>query len=100
MQLKKHNKLDKTGIGLLAVFLVTLIIFILVYLFGEKEVSFSNYAKSLWYLHALVKLGSLCIFANLLVFMGFVRLKYDKAAKGVLGATIFYAFIVLASRVF
>jgi hypothetical protein len=100
MQRRKHNTFDKTGIGFLAGFLVPVIIFFAVYLFGENEISVSDYVKNLWYLHALVKLGSLCIFGNLAVFFGFLRLKYEKAAKGVLGATLVYAFAVLVSRAF
>lgn len=100
MQQKKRNPFDKTAIGLIAGFLVPLIIFFGIYFFGESEISLSNYVKSLWQIHALVKLGSLCVFVNLLVFTGFIKLKYDKAAKGVLGATLIYAFAVLVSRAF
>ena len=100
MQKRKQNPLDKTGIGLLAGFMVPVLLFFAVYFFGESDIEFSNYVKSLWQIHALVKLGSLCVFANLLVFMGFIKLKYDKAAKGVLGATLIYAFAVLVSRAF
>ncbi len=100
MQQRKSNKLDNMGIGLMAGFLMPVIIFFAVFYFGEKNISFSNYIGNLWYLQALVKLGSLCVFANSAVFMGFIKLKYDKAARGVLGATIVYAFTVLLSRAF
>ncbi|MBN2635827.1 MAG: hypothetical protein JXR61_06120 [Prolixibacteraceae bacterium] len=99
-QQKKQNRWDQTGIGFLAGFLVPLIIFFGVWLFGRYKISFSDYIENLWHLHALVKLGSLCVFANLLVFMGFIRLKFDRAARGVLGATLIYALIVLISRAF
>jgi hypothetical protein len=100
MQRRKKNKFDNTGIGLLAGFLVPVIIFFAVYFIRENGISFSNYVGNLWYLQSLVKLGSLCVFANSAVFMGFIKLKYDKAARGVLGATIIYAFAVLISRAF
>ena len=99
-QHRKRNRWDQTGLGFLAGFLVPLIIFFGVYLFGENDISILAYVKSLWQLHILVKLGSLCVFANLLIFMGFIRKKYDNAAKGVLAATLIYAFAVLISRVF
>jgi hypothetical protein len=99
-QRKKRNRWDRTGIGFAAGFFVPVIIFFAVWLFGKNEVSFSNYIQSLWYFHALVQAGSLCVFANLLVFMGFIRKKYDKAARGVLAATLIYAFAVLVSRAF
>jgi hypothetical protein len=90
--------LDSLIIGFLAGFIVPLLIFFAVYIFGEQDVSLSSYIKNLWRLQALIKLMSLCVFANLLVFMGFIRLKYDQAARGVLGATILYVMAVLISR--
>lgn len=94
------KKGDKTWIGLLAGFSLPILIFTAVYFFGKNEISFSNYIRGLWRLQSLVQLGSLCVFANLAVFMLFIRLKYDFAARGVLGVTILYAFIVLISRAF
>jgi hypothetical protein len=96
----KKQPFDATGIGFLSGFLIPMIIFILVYIFRKQEISFEDYINSLWHLNALVKLGSLCVFANLLVFMGFIRLKYDKSARGVLGATILYALAILIIRAF
>ncbi|SHJ91992.1 hypothetical protein SAMN05444280_14025 [Tangfeifania diversioriginum] len=92
--------MDKSLVGFLAGFSVPVIIFLAVYLLGEKDVSFSKYVNSLWHLQALVKLGSLCVFANLLVFMGFIKINYERAARGVLGATIIYALAILISKTF
>ncbi len=100
MQRKKRKPLDSPAIGFLVGFLIPVLVFFGVFWFGERGVSFENYVKNLWHLQALVKLGSLCVFANLLVFMGFIRLKYDQSARGVLGATILYALAVLISRAF
>lgn len=100
MPRKKRNYFDSTAIGFLLGFLVPLFIFMAVYIFGESDISFSNYVNNLWRLHALMKLASLCVFANLVVFMGFIRIKYDKAARGVLGATIIYGLAIIISRAF
>jgi hypothetical protein len=100
MQQRKRKPLDSPKIGFAVGFSVPILIFFLVYLFGESTVSFKNYVKNLWYLQALIKLASLCVFANLLIFMGFIRLKHDRSARGVLGATILYALAVLISRIF
>lgn len=97
---KKKKPLDKAAVGFLVGFSVPLLVFLGVWFFGEKGIPFSNYVGNLWHLQALVKLGSLCVFANLLAFMGFIRLKYDRAARGVLGATIIYAMAVLISKAF
>ncbi len=100
MQRRKINKLDNLGIGLLVGFLTPVIIFFAVYLISERGITFSNYVGNLMYLQSLVKLGSLCVFANSAVFMGFIKLKYEKTARGILAATIIYAFVVLISRAF
>lgn len=100
MQQSPHRKLDKIEIGLLAGFLLPPVIFLLVYLIGENSVSFADYIKSMWRLQALIKIFSLCVFTNLAAFWGFLRLKYERAARGVLGATILYAIVVLISKAF
>jgi len=97
---RQKNKLDHIGVGLLTGFLLPVIIFLIVYKVEDKEVSFIEYVNSLWRLQALVKLGSLCVFANVAVFWIYLQLKFEKAARGVLGATILYAFVVLISRAF
>lgn len=100
MQRLKKSKFDNVGIGLLAGFVLPVIVFFAVYYISERGISFSNYIGNLWYLQSLVKLGSLCVFANSAMFMGLLQLKFEKAARGVLGATIIYAFMVLISRAF
>lgn len=100
MQRPKRNTFDKTGIGLAAGLVVPVVIFIAVYWFGENELSFTRFVQNMWHIHALVKLGSLCVFANLLVFWLFIRLKYDQAARGILGATLAYALVILISKAF
>jgi hypothetical protein len=100
MQRRKTNKLDNVGIGFLVGFLLPVIIFFAVYLIGKNEISIAEFTNSLWQLNVLVKLGSLCVFVNSAVFMGFIKLKFEKTARGILGATIIYAFAVLISRVF
>lgn len=98
MARRNRKQLDSVVVGFAAGFSVPVLVFFAVYFFGEQDVSFTGYIRNLWRLQALVKLVSLCVFANLLVFMGFIRLKYDRAAQGVLGATILYGLAVLVSR--
>jgi hypothetical protein len=98
MPRKRRQPFDSTAIGFMVGFLIPVVIFFAVYFFGEYDVPFSNYVKNLWHLHALVKLGSLCVFANLVVFMGFIRINYEQSARGVLGATILYALAILISK--
>lgn len=98
MERKAKNRFDHTGIGFLIGFALPVIVFFVVYLLGNHDVSFTEYIQSLLKLNVLIKLGSLCVFLNSAVFMGFIKLKFERAARGVLGATIIYAFVVLISR--
>ena len=100
MQQRKKHRLDNTGIGFLIGFMLPVLVFFTVYLMGNNAADFSDYVKSLWQLRALIKLGSLCVFANSIVFMLFIQMKFEKTARGILGATILYAFVVLISRIF
>ena len=98
MQAQRKKRFDQTGIGLIIGFFVPVLVFLIVYVLGNHNVSLSEFADGLWKIHALIKLGSLCIFVNSIVFMGFIRMKYEKTARGILGATIVYAMVVLISK--
>jgi len=100
MQLRKTQRLDNVGIGFLIGFVLPVFIFLAVYLIGKNELTILDYTKSLMELNVMVKLGSLCVFVNSAVFMGFIKLKFEKTARGILGATIVYAFVILISRAF
>lgn len=98
MQRRKRNKLDKFEVGFLAGLVLPVAIFFGVFLASDQTDSFVQYLKGMWRMQALIKLGSLCVFANVAVFWLFLQKKFEKAARGVLGATILYAFAVLISR--
>ena len=100
MQRRRTNRLDNVGIGFLVGFVLPVIVFLIVYLVGKNDISILEYTNSLQQLNVLVKLGSLCVFVNSAVFMGFIKLKFEKTARGILGATIIYAFVVLISKAF
>lgn len=97
---RKTNRLDNVGIGFLVGFLLPVVVFFVVYLIGKNEISIAEYTYSLMKLNVMIKLGSLCVFVNSAVFMGFIKLKFEKTARGVLGATIIYAFVILISLAF
>lgn len=98
MQRRSKNKYDTPGVGLITGLVLPVFLFFIVYLVKENTVSFVQYIKGMWHMQALIKLGSLCVFANAAVFWIFLKAKYEKAARGVLGATLLYAFVVLISR--
>ena len=95
---KRKNKFDNLALGFLIGFLIPPVIFFAVYHFNDHKGSFIDYINGLWKMQALVKLGSLCVFANVGAFWLFLNSKAEKSARGILGATILYALFVLISR--
>jgi len=93
---KNRNKLV---VGFLLGLGLPLVVFIVLYFLSKQEVSLTDYLLSLWRLGALLKIMSLSVLPNLILFLHFYRIKYDLAARGVLMATFFYAFVVVLSKV-
>lgn len=100
MQRRRNNRFDNVGIGVLIGSILPVIVFVVVYFLGNREVSIIEYTASLQKLNVLIKLGSLCVFVNSGAFMGFIQLKMEKTARGILAATIVYALVVLVSKAF
>lgn len=96
---RKQKKNDKMGVGFIMGILLPFFIFIMIYLVRYPDVPLFEYLASLWQFQALLKILSLCVIPNLLVFLLYIRRKMDFAAKGVLAATFIYALIVLASKI-
>ncbi len=97
---RKKNRFDNVGIGFLVGFILPVVVFFAVYLISNNDISIAEYTQGLLKLNVMIKLGSLCVFVNSAVFMGFIKLKFEKTARGVLGATIIYAFVILISLAF
>ncbi|HNQ38187.1 MAG TPA: hypothetical protein PLX49_04345 [Prolixibacteraceae bacterium] len=93
---KKQNTL---GMGLATGIILPLAIFVIFYLSRYSRIPFFSFVSQLAEMNMLVKLFSLCGFANLLAFFFFYRRQMDQAAKGVVAATFLYAFAVLLSRI-
>ena len=74
-----------------------LIMFLIMYLVRYHEVGILEYLSKLWRFQILIKLMTLCVLPNLLLFLVFFKKKYDMAARGVLMATFIYAFFVIIS---
>lgn len=86
--------------GFIAGILLPLGVFVLVYLFRYREVSFSEYLQNLVQLRILIKMVSLCGFFNLFLFIYFYHRKFDRLATGIIAASFLFAFLVLLSRIF
>ncbi len=98
MVVTTRNRFDRILIGWLIGILVPLIIFLITYMVKYGQLDFVVFLKDLWQMKMLLKLMSLCVYANLGLFFLFYRLKYDMAARGVIMATFMYAFLVLVAK--
>lgn len=98
MRTSKRN-INKIKFGFWPGLLLPLVMFLAMYLARYHEVGFWEYVQNLWRFYMLVKLLTLCVLPNLLLFFYFIRMKYDLAARGVLMATFLYAFLVIISKV-
>jgi hypothetical protein len=98
MRTSKRN-INKMKFGFWPGLVLPLIMFLAMYVARYDEVGFWEYVQNLWRFFMLVKLLTLCVLPNLLLFLYFIRMKYDLAARGVLMATFLYAFLVIISKV-
>lgn len=93
---RKYNTLVT---GIFTGILLPLVLFLIIYLTRYQQVPFLSFLRQLAEMNMLIKILSLCGFANLLAFFYFYRNQLDKAAKGVITATFIFAFVVLISRI-
>ncbi len=98
MGTRRQQQYDTLKTGLIAGVLLPLSVFLILYLLRYASMPLGTFLIRLRELKILVKLLSLCGFANLLVFLFFYRNKMDRAARGVVAATFLYAMLVLVSR--
>jgi hypothetical protein len=96
---QKRRKNDKTSVGFVIGMVLPFLIFMMIYLLRDPDVPVFHYLSGLWQFNILLKIMSLCVLPNLLIFILYIRRKMDFAARGVLAATIVYALVVLISKI-
>ncbi|HAQ19978.1 MAG TPA: hypothetical protein DCR40_12215 [Prolixibacteraceae bacterium] len=98
MDLRKHNRLDQILTGLLIGIILPVIIFLITYQVKYSDLEFTVYLRKIWQMKIFLKILSLCVFPNLGVFLLFLWIKFERAARGVVMATFIYAFLVLIAK--
>lgn len=89
------SKFDRLSIGFALGITVPLITFIVVYFLYFKTYTFPSFLRTLIAIRALPALLSLTVIPNLLIFFIFIWTNHLYAARGVLGATIVSALIIM-----
>ncbi len=82
--------------GLILGLVLPAIVILLTYFYKQEQYgTFSGF----WYFYKgnqlLTQLLSLCVLPNLLLFFAFLQFKSEKSARGVLGATVVWAVLVM-----
>jgi hypothetical protein len=93
------RKLDTMLTGLLGGLLVPLLVFAAYFSIRDPQLGLGMIVMRLVDSGVITYYMSLCAIANLLLFFLFLKINADRAARGVLGATIIYAFTVLLIKV-
>jgi hypothetical protein len=86
---------DKLLTGLLSGIIAPAVVFILYAKIKQPDNTLSEVINEFIRLKIVTVILSFAAFVNLLVFLFFIWFKADKSAKGVLTATILYAFLVI-----
>jgi len=96
MQQKLDNVLLGTILGIIAPFIALYGIFV----FGFPHETFKSFFDIIWYQELFTRIVSISVIANLALFFIFIWTNKLRSAKGVLGATIGYAIVIFAIKLF
>jgi hypothetical protein len=89
------KKYDSMWIGLAGGLLAPLLLFVIYFSIRDPGLHIADQVNRMAEANVLAYYVSLCALANLLLFFVFLRMNAERAARGVLGATILYAFTVI-----
>lgn len=95
-----RQKFNNAITGVVAGILVPLITFVLFFLFTGHGMSLTAYFMKVEGAGNISSIMSVCVFANITIFLLFNRLDMLRASKGVVGVTILWAFAVFGIKLF
>lgn len=96
--MNRSEKYDRVYLGAITGFLVPVLIALIVSLLSKEDKSFFEYFRRIVYADILTHVISLCVFPNIFLFLVYNRLDMLRAARGVLGITVFWAIIVFSVK--
>lgn len=95
-----RQKLNNALTGVIAGIVVPLIAFTLFFIFTGNGLSMVEYFEKIKDADNITEIMSVCVFANIVIFLIFNRFEMLRASKGVLGITIAWAFTVFGIKLF
>ncbi|HAM10313.1 MAG: hypothetical protein A2X05_03590 [Bacteroidetes bacterium GWE2_41_25] len=95
-----YYKFDSVVTGFISGLVLPFIVGFIIYAFSASDMSIREFVSKLAGSKVVTHSISLCVFPNVLIFLGFNWLDMLKATKGVLAVTIIWAFIVFGVKFF
>ena len=92
------KKMDNIWVGTLAGIILPLMVMGVVYFSSYAYLTVPQFLRKMVFASIILKLLSLCAVINLGAFFLFYRVEHDKAARGVIFATMVLAFIVVVDK--
>lgn len=93
------KKFDKIWVGIIAGILLPLVVMGIFYLSSFSYITVPQFLRKMVFGAIILKLLSLCAVINLGAFFLFYRIEHDKAARGIIFATMILAFVVVIDKV-
>ena len=93
------KKFDKICVGIVTGIVLPLIVMGIFYLSSYSYITVPQFLRKMVFASIILKLLSLCAVINLGAFFLFYRVQHDKAARGVIFATMVLAFVVVIDKV-
>ncbi|MDA9312735.1 hypothetical protein N8371_08635 [Vicingaceae bacterium] len=93
-----RKKFDKIWVGIIAGIVLPLVVMGVFYLSSYSYITVPEFLRKMVFGAIILKLLSLCAVINLGAFFLFYRVEHDKAARGVIFATMVLAFVVIIDK--
>jgi hypothetical protein len=93
-----YSRFDKVSIGVISGLLLPFVVGIIIFAYTAGDNSISDFLIKIAEGRVITHSISVCVFPNVLIFLGFNWLDMLKATKGVLAITIVWAIIVFAIK--
>jgi len=93
------KRFDKIWVGILSGIVLPLVVMGIFYLSSYSYITVPQFLRKMVFGAIILKLLSLCAVINLGAFFLFYRVEHDKAARGVIFATMILAFVVVLDKV-
>ena len=93
------EKYDKLLTGLISGFLLPLLTGLIIFFFAKGNPGLREWFHRIAEADVITHMISLSVFSNLLIFLLFNHFDMLKAAKGVLGITVFWAALVFGVKI-